>query len=117
MKHPREYLHCTTRMVDVPVRLHWSYGGKSGVADRSAIAMIDNETGWFCLSDYWWFEGNGGCDCNRADFCKLSPEEFPALYQDGPAGSDTKCGHDIFLTRIESLDPLIPSLDGEDAAD
>jgi hypothetical protein len=112
-------------MVDVPVLLHWSYKDMSGVAKCKAIAMKDQETGEFGISEYYWFEGNNSCDCNRATDIGLTAESAPDLfwkmgdkYPDGSVVDSEKelgarCGDEIVISRVESLDPLIPSLDGE----
>jgi hypothetical protein len=95
-------------MVDVPVRIHWSCGARSGVAEYQAIATV--EDGLFCLSEYYWTEGNYGCDCNRVSAIGMTPVDFPDLFVGGDPG-EPRCGGKIAISRIESLDPLIPSLD------
>jgi hypothetical protein len=113
-RHPKEFMHGTTRMVHVPVLLHWYYKGRSGKAPHEAVGMIEDGAEQFSLSDFWWFEGNGACDCNRADFIGLTQEEFPELYRlDHNGEMDTACGDKIYLLRIESLDPEVESLAGE----
>lgn len=119
-RHPKEYLHTGSRMLMVPVRIHWRYKDKSGVTKAEVIAMPDEEKGCFDISEYWWSESNGACDCNRTAYCKLSPKKYPALYHlkgqmyddgSGPCEkTDTRCGHDICIQQLESLDPLVPSL-------
>lgn len=118
MKHPKEFMHGDTRMVHCPIRIHWSYSGQSGIADHQAIAMVDEYTHEWCLSEYWWTEGNGSCDCNRGSFIGLTYEEFPELFHE-EHHDDPKCGDKIIISRLESLDPLIPSLElpeGDDHA-
>ena len=102
--HPGEYVHGGIRMVSVPVKIHWSYLGRNGVADYEAIAMVTEESNCFELSKFPWTEGNFGCDCNRSIACGLA---------DDSEGTDKSfpCGQKIRITRLESMDPSIPSLE------
>lgn len=93
--HPKEYVHQGSRMVDVPVLIHWEYRDQSGVTPYTAIATFDD--GKFDLSESYWTDGNFGCDCNRGMASGL--------------GENIKCGSEIIISKIESLDPLIPSLE------
>lgn len=53
------------------------------------------------LSEYWWSEGNGGCDCNRRRF----------IYPDQEVDDESdRCGEEIHIRALESMDPLVPSL-------
>lgn len=63
-------------------------------------------------SDYWWAEGNGSCDCNRVRY--FDPERkvrelynLPDCHSDDP---DPKCGTDICIDRIISLDGKAPDI-------
>ena len=99
--HPKEYSHQGVRMVDVPVLIHWKYRDQSGINPYTAIAMFDD--GKFGLSEFYWADGNFGCDCNRSMACGL--------------GTNLECGSKIRISKIESLDPLIPSLELNETPD
>ncbi len=71
-------------------------------------------------AEYWWSEGNGGCDCNRIEYTGLTAETAPELfhlagqpYEDGSMCEEThvRCGSSICLDRIEPIDnPSIPTI-------
>lgn len=110
------------RVVDILVNIHWSYGGKSGVAKHKTFASVHAPGEHFSLGEYWWTDGNMGCDCNRVHAIGLKPQDFPELFWpagelDGHGtydhvsdGASARCGDRICISRIESLDPLIPDL-------
>ena len=103
LTHPKEFLHAGhSRMVYVQILIHWRHGYDLGITEHQAIAMPDEyQDNHFVLSEYWWSEGNGGCDCNRSRF----------IYPDREVDDDAdRCGEEIFIRALESLDPLIPSL-------
>jgi hypothetical protein len=122
-KHPEEFQHGDSRMLYVPVRLHWRYRGLSGMAEHQAIASPSEDGTRWELSDYQWFEGNYACDCNRGEFIGLTAEQCPGLfhlpgsfYGDGSGPVEEahrRCGDEIILTRVESLRPEVESLEGE----
>ena len=97
--HPDEFMNGDTPMVHVRVLIHWRDGYDLGITEHRAIAM-HNDDGHYELCEYWWSEGNGGCDCNRRAFI-------------GRCGDDgeSPCGNEISIRALESLDPRIPSLD------
>ncbi len=110
-KHPREFLHLGTRMANVDVKLHWSCGGLSGVTDYADLAVIDRETGHWTLGRYNWRGGNNSCDCNRANYLELTPEQAPWLFVEDDDGQKyVPCGEKIRISKVESLDPLVSSL-------
>lgn len=58
------------------------------------ITLLDTKTGQKLTiealdspdtDDYWWSEGNGGCDCNRAPYFGIE--------EDGPDGPRYCAGH------------------------
>jgi hypothetical protein len=70
------------------------------------IRLCEMDLDWEDHSEWWWTEGNMGCDCNRELFWRRSNEEHPDL-------EDVKCGDDRFSvlyaelpdgTRIEITD-------------
>lgn len=104
----------------VPVRVYWSYAGKSGSWETTASAFEDGQ-----LLAFWWTDGNGACDCNKVGPCKLTPKDHSELYWmpgdmygdgSGPVEGEphARCGDKILLTRVESLDPKYPSLEAAD---
>ena len=104
----------------VPVRVHWSYAGKSGSWETEAPSFDPG-----VLHSFWWTDSNGSCDCNKVAHCGLMPADHPELnhmpgemYGDGSGPVEgephERCGNKITLTRIESLDPAFPSLEADD---
>jgi hypothetical protein len=74
------------------VRVAWRWGDKSGVYETPdsspSFLHIDEEYGGY--SDFWWEEGNGACDCNRASMF-LGIEDKP-------------CGNEIEIESIDVID-------------
>lgn len=66
------------------------------------VTFIDRETGAMAtstepMSEFWWTEGNGSCDCNRAyvfgvedDVMKCQSKRFLAVDVEGDLGEMTK---------------------------
>ncbi|MCP3685358.1 MAG: hypothetical protein GY861_22130 [bacterium] len=49
----------------------------------------NNDTDKFKPYEYWWTDGNMGCDCNRCKFVRID---------------DLKCGDTIYIDRVISLE-------------
>lgn len=69
----------------VRVKIQWRVGEKSGEYSGDFATCPIDEDG---LNDFWWTDGNGACDCNRADF--FLGEEWP-------------CGEKIEIVNITPL--------------
>jgi hypothetical protein len=100
----------------VRVRIEGTYLGRKWVYEDeperkgSQFLWPGDEEGNPDLSEYWWSEGNMGCDCNRYVFL---PDDLKAEYdklhpraEDDWEGFGT-CGETI---RIDSIIPLDPDL-------
>lgn len=69
------------------------------------------------IGEWYWTEGNQGCDCNRVDMLGLTPEVAPDLYHvkgsfysdgSGPVEeTHVRCGHKIL---IQSITPMTCTL-------
>lgn len=85
----------------VRARIWWEYEGKTGIYEdalnHGTLFWLEPEattTGRHELEKFWWTDGNGACDCNRARMFGIG--EFP-------------CGKRINILRIE------PLLDGKES--
>lgn len=65
---------------------------------RSDGAEVEDKPSWrpnYLLSDeFWWAEGNGGCDCNRHLLFELA-------HGREPADDECVCGSDRYAVRLE----------------
>ena len=66
----------------VPVNIHWRFIDPSGMARLNGVyhaseGVLIDEQGE--LDPFWWTEGNGSCDCNRA-ICFLGWHGFPCSW-------------------------------------
>lgn len=52
--------------------------------DPVTVRILDTHTGvlhtrppgeWDEFTEHWWAEGNGSCDCNRAQFCGVDRDK------------------------------------------
>ena len=79
------------------VTLHWQYQGQEGVAYDTygypAYTADCHERDAPGAWTFWYKEGNGACDCNRARTIGL-PHALP-------------CGESIVYTAIEQSGPLL----------
>lgn len=88
-------------VINCQVRIEGTYKGVSFVytdegEDRSQFIWPEDEDGNVNLSEFWWSEGNYGCDCNRCSFL--------------PGNVKLDCGHEIRIDKIIPLDPRLPEL-------
>jgi hypothetical protein len=51
---------------------------------------------------WWWTDGNGACDCNRAIY--MARVDDPKAYSEANNFFDVPCGHTYSLERIEGPD-------------
>ena len=68
------------------IHLIFEYRGKEYYVRDDHSEYGDDE-----ISDYWWTEGNGSCDCNRSIYIQRSKKDFPCM----------KCGERIKLIQIQ----------------
>jgi hypothetical protein len=66
------------------------------------VRIVEMGTDWHEASEFWWTEGNMGCDCNRHDvfqgavddepddFYPCGHTEYTALYAEMPDGTRIK---------------------------
>ena len=50
------------------------------------LTLLDTQTGEIVAMEspynaYWWAEGNGACDCDRADYFPMAEEDLEAAQQ------------------------------------
>lgn len=89
-------------MAKVPLRIFWRWKEKSGVFEDDPKADPETWNGYLHEPDwqlhwFWWFEGNGSCDCNRKGILGLlTPEEASGEV-------DIPCGEEIIIDRIEAI--------------
>lgn len=72
-------------MANVKTKIYWKYDNKIGIYIDN-FGFCHNDDGYFDC--YWWEDGSGGCDCNRASM--FLNEEW-------------KCGNKIEIINIEEL--------------
>ena len=56
--------------------------------------------------DFWWTDGNAGCDCNRELFF-LRVKDEPEDDDDDDDDDGVECGHTKFSIRATTLDGMV----------
>lgn len=85
-------------------KMDWQYGGYIGRTDHAFDWDTSGESDEKVFRDksYWLFEGNGDCDCNRAEWLLAPfPWRCPDSHRRGPAGFEWGCGRDIIFNHVE----------------
>ena len=63
-------------------------------SDGVVRTYTEKELKWHDHSEFWWSDGNAGCDCNRQLY-------FNRAAPDQPQDDDSSCGDDRFSVCIK----------------
>lgn len=78
------------------LKIDWQYGAYTGhinhYCGQGYWPSDDQE--FFNSQAYWWFDGNGGCDCNRYGMVLEESGQFPWE-------PESDCGDEIIFTNVE----------------
>ena len=92
-------------------KIDWQYGGYTGHLDytfdweQDEFHPGESDKEVFSGQSFWWFEGNGSCDCNRFGMVMQESGQFPWAFQNAYnwdiEEGDRGCGINIIFTHVE----------------